>query len=238
MKGFVALFLLLASQVMAAVSPEETVTVTAASLAGLWKITWPLSPRPGQAPSLATMYCRMEQAPAVSSVHCFGRNNGALTVTDGNLRILWSPPMTPQSNVIEAAMTSADSFAGSERVRVAGITILRSEGLIGLRQQIDPQAPDKAGKARQLRAILGGLANGAPKQPFENGALVELPDAETLRALGPIQSILYLAQANAWRDGATLTDFFSVYLVDFQNGNRLCGLHQRADGVLDAFRCA
>jgi len=32
-------------------------------------------------------------------------------------------------------------------------------------------------------------------------------------------------------------DFFSVYFVRFTEGERLCGLHQRENGVLDAFRC-
>ena len=33
------------------------------------------------------------------------------------------------------------------------------------------------------------------------------------------------------------TDFYSVYLVTFAEGERLCGLHQQGDGVLDALRC-
>lgn len=32
-------------------------------------------------------------------------------------------------------------------------------------------------------------------------------------------------------------DFFSVYLVRFADGELLCGLHQRDDGMLDAFGC-
>ena len=32
-------------------------------------------------------------------------------------------------------------------------------------------------------------------------------------------------------------DFFSVYLVRFADRELLCGLHQRDDGVLDAFGC-
>jgi hypothetical protein len=35
-----------------------------------------------------------------------------------------------------------------------------------------------------------------------------------------------------------MQDFLAVYDVEFQNGSLLCGVHQRADGVLDAFVCA
>ena len=35
-----------------------------------------------------------------------------------------------------------------------------------------------------------------------------------------------------------LKDYFSVYVVEFDHGERICGLHQRSDGVLDAFNCA
>jgi hypothetical protein len=221
----------------AAAQDVETVEVTAASLAGLWKITWPVTVRPGETSPEATIWCRIAQAHA-PSVHCFDRPNGALTVADGKIRILWSPAMTPQSNVIEAEMTSADSFVGGERVRLAGITILRSGRLTGVRRQIDPQAPDAAGKATQLRLILEEWARGALSPPFEKTALLELPGREMLRQLGVIRSLAYLDRRGIWRDGIQVPDFFSLYLVEFQNGNLLCGLHQREDGMLDGFRCA
>jgi hypothetical protein len=238
MKRLALLALLLSPPVMAQDAPIETVTSSAASLAGLWKVSWPLSPPlpKGLGPE-AVMYCRVGLARNVPAVNCFDRRNGVLTVSDKNIRIVWSPPMTPQSNVIEAEMTSPDSFSGSERVRMAGITVIRSGGLAGVRQQINPQMPDTAGNAPQLRRILEEIARGALSRPYERAPLVELPDAQTLHALGPVQSIIYQAKTNVWRDGAWIGGFFSLYLVEFQNGNRLCGLHQRDDGVLDAFRC-
>ncbi len=219
-------------------APVETVEVTAASLAGLWKITWPLtSPQPSGMGPEATIYCRIEQAQDVPSANCFDRRNGALTVADGKIRIVWSPPLTPQSNVIDAEMTSADRFVGSERVRMAGITVLRSGGLVGARQQINPQATDAGGKAPQLRLALDEISRGRLSRPYEKTPFVELPDAEMLHHLGPVQSTIYQGTTPAWRDGAWVANFFSLYMVEFQNGNRLCGLHQRDDGVLDAFRC-
>ena len=71
----------------------------------------------------------------------------------------------------------------------------------------------------------------------------------TLPSVGPVQSISYLGQETKWdwppppgtrQDIMNLPnrpDFFSVYLVRFAEGELLCGLHQRDDGVLDAFGC-
>jgi hypothetical protein len=237
MKRLVLALLLLASPAMAQDVPIETVTSRAGALLGLWKITWPPLPaKPGQAPFQTILDCRIEPSRDTPAVHCFDWRNGMLTVRDGKLRILWSTP-TLQSNVVEATMTSPDTFAGSERVRMAGITMLRFEGLVGVRQPVDPQRPDLAGKAAQLARILEESAGGALKVPTEKTALLELPETELLHRLGPVRSTMYVARTPIWRDGAWVQDFFSLYLVEFQNGNRLCGLHQRDDGVLDAFRC-
>ena len=234
MKRFALVLMLLSAPAMA--QDVETVTSSAASLAGLWKITWPAPGESEDASSHVAFYCRIEQTREAPSVYCFERQNGTLTVADGKLRILWSPPLTPQSNVIDATMVSADSFTGSDRVRMAGITVLRFE-LTGTRQQVDPQTRDAAGKASQLRLVLDEMAHGPLSRPYEKTAQVDLPGLEMLRRLGPVKSTTYLARTPIWRDGAWVRDFFSLYLVDFQNGNRLCGLHQRDDGVLDAFRC-
>ncbi len=71
----------------------------------------------------------------------------------------------------------------------------------------------------------------------------------TLPKVGLVQSISYLGQETKWdwppppgtkADIMNLPnrpDFFSVYLVRFADGELLCGLHQRDDGVLDAIGC-
>lgn len=71
----------------------------------------------------------------------------------------------------------------------------------------------------------------------------------TVPKIGPVQSLSYLGQETKWdwppppgtkADIMNLPnrpDFFSVYLVRFADGELLCGLHERDDGVLDAFGC-
>ena len=88
---------------------------------------------------------------------------------------------------------------------------------------------------------------------------------EEIRSLGKVEAVLYLGEgcaAHSRVSGAVLhlgedcavhsgvsdidnahTDFplsvfaFSAYQVEFTNGERLCGIHQREDGVLDGFLC-
>ena len=114
--------------------------------------------------------------------------------------------------------------------------------------RITPQvdAPDRAGKAPLLRRILEQGLEGVP-QDVE--AMRKNETTRTLPKLGAVQSLSYLGQETKWdwppppgvkQDITHLPsrpDFFSVYFVRFADGERLCGLHQRADGVLDAFRC-
>lgn len=50
-------------------------------------------------------------------------------------------------------------------------------------------------------------------------------------------AITFMDGASILRDDKLQANFFSLYAVDFRNGEHLCGLHQRADGVLDGFRC-
>jgi hypothetical protein len=72
--------------------------------------------------------------------------------------------------------------------------------------------------------------------------------SDEIRSLGKVEAVLYLGEgstvrpifsdAGAVRPASSLFAFaFSAYQVEFTNGQRLCGIHQRADGVLDGFVC-
>ena len=219
----------------AAAQQIETVTVTASALAGTWKITGRVGKSPNDVP--LKLHCRIDLPHAAPAIACFERQNPVLTVEDGKLRIIWSPTLA-QSNVIDAQMTSTTSFTASERLRLMGVTVFTSTDLTGTRQEPDPGAPDAAGKAPLMRSLLDQLAKGALSQPYDATKLVVLPKADDLRALGAVTAITYMDHANASDDKKIVPDFFSLYAVDFQNGRRFCGLHQRDDGVIDGFRCA
>jgi hypothetical protein len=225
MRKFLPLLLLFSLPAMAQEAHVETVFSNAGSLNGLWKIQAPQGDK--------FLNCRIEHAASDPAIHCFERPvSSALTLRDNRMRIAFYPTLL-QTDIIEGETTSPDSG----RILLSGIPFLRHEGLSGMRLTIAPQAPDIAGKAPVLRTILSELANGRLSHPYDTSddAKVALP--QDMKMLGAAAAITYLGMADSNRDRVILPDFFAVYLVSFQNGQRFCGLHQRDDGVLDALRC-
>ncbi len=151
----------------------------------------------------------------------------------------WPLRVSSRMPPICAAISAASSWLGASRENPAV-----AEGV-----RIAPQAdaPDKAGKAPLLRRILD---QGLPAVPQDADAMKKNGSILALPKLGAVQSLAYLGQETKWDwpppPGTKVDvmhlpsrpDFFSVYFVRFAEGERLCGLHQRDDGVLDAFRCA
>jgi hypothetical protein len=194
----------------------------------VWTISGPAPTRPGDVQT--RLHCRI----AGAAMTCFDRKNTQLAVDGENLRIGWFPTLAA-SNVIEARMTAPDTFRGTERARMLGIAIVAMPRE-GRRQTPDPAAPDLGGKAALLRSILHQLADGNLTLPHA-GPQIELPDAASLRSLGGVQAISYLDRANTVQDDRLVADFFTLYDVRFERGERFCGLHSREDGVLDGLRC-
>jgi hypothetical protein len=95
------------------------------------------------------------------------------------------------------------------------------------------QPRDKDGKTDLLRAI---LSDGLAQVPHDPRMKDNLPDRAKL---GNMEAVFYLGrQERSGRPGENAADFFTVYAIEFDNGERICGLHQRDDGLLDAFQCA
>jgi hypothetical protein len=103
--------------------------------------------------------------------------------------------------------------------------------------------PDQAGKAPLLRTALEQLAKGPLALPHDDAAIGKARGAlpAGIATLGALQAIVYLGSSSRELPGSGLPQmepgFFSVYAAEFANGERICGLHQREDGVLDAFQC-
>ena len=114
-----------------------------------------------------------------------------------------------------------------------------------------------AGKAGLVTKTQEELAAGAIAMPHDEaiarnfgvafgGHAPNSPDE--IRKLGKVEAVAYLgegatvrpifAPVGAVRPAASPYTFsFSAYQVEFANGQRLCAIHQRADGVLDGFLC-
>jgi hypothetical protein len=121
---------------------------------------------------------------------------------------------------------------------------------------------DTGGQSAFLRRLLEEMADGhvteaytKPHYVLSSPAVVPLPvDVEKqlfafltpddLRPLGKIVSVVYVNQyfpIIGWSpDGGSPVysdNPSSIYTVEFENGERLCSLHRRPDGVLDQFEC-
>jgi hypothetical protein len=190
-------------------------------------------------------FCRIAQRKSNLEMSCLQVEGPPATVTtDGtNVHFAWGTMM--RRLVLDVERVSAAHFRGHVQLKQWGITYENPAFADATRVTPDPAAPDKAGKAALLRQVLGEGLAGVPQ---DADAMKKNDSSLSLPKLGTIQATTYLGQETKWDlpppgskpDMAHLPnrpDFFSVYYVAFADGARLCGLHQRDDGVLDAFRC-
>jgi hypothetical protein len=253
-KRFALTLLLLCGPAAAQDMPVESVTSYGSSLVGVWYGTLGQSGFYGlfgaltglSAPVLGEMangFCRIAPAKDELEMSCmqFG-GNSRVTLEDGHVRIGNSRLAFVGDQ--PDAMHLRGHFRGSSWLGVSTENPATAEA-VRITPQVD--APDKADQAPLLRRILDEGLAGVPRDAAamkKNGSIISLPK------LGAIQTIAYLGQETKWdwppppgvkADRMHIPnrpDFFSVYFVRFAQGERLCGLHQRADGMLDAFRCA
>ena len=105
-------------------------------------------------------------------------------------------------------------------------------------------AGDTGEKASLLRTTLQRLAQGLPAPILDAASQKNLAAlTRDLHALGAVQVVAYLGSSSREVPSVTRgvpkveSNFLNVYAVEFESGERICGLHSREDGVIDAFRC-
>src|SRR3954468_12624932 len=129
--------------------------------------------------------------------------------------------------------------------RIAGIPRENPAPASATKLVLSEAAPDGGGKAALLRATLQQLEQGKLTLPQDPEAIDDnggaLPD--DIKPLGALQIVTYLGPSFRELGHSTAgvpdmdLDFLRAYAVEFEHGQRICGLRQRADGVLDVFRC-
>lgn len=228
----------------------ETVLVEGRALVGVWKISTPNEistdlVHKAQFGAMEDRFCRIDQVRDGLAVRCFAPHlysgAGTVSVDGAKVHLAWGVALA--RIVIDAMLQSSSRFDGTFAFKLTGIEYDDPEASTGTKLTLSNAAPDAAGKTGLLTRILEELANGALTKPHDAAAMkrnaedTKLPSPDELRTLGGVHAVIYVGQTRKWNDGKRI-DFFSVYDVAFANGDRLCGLHQRDDGVLDGFVCA
>jgi|SRR6185312_1025870 len=252
---------------LAAFAQRETVEVDGQeTLTGLWKISFPAGAT-GYMPGIGRVYttgmesfCRLQQTGQKVSTIClpgWGPDSGDGELDGKDLHLAWGVALARA--VIDAKVGSASvrAFDGDFALKIIGIRHDAPSPASARKLVLDPAASDAAGRAKLLTQILGELAAGAIVMPhvanvaFNFGSQMGDNQANTLeetRNLGKVEAVLYLGEGSAPHGRFSDVDTthrpvaipgfsFSAYQVEFTNGERLCGIHQREDGVLDGFLC-
>lgn len=242
-RRLVIALMLLAVPVMAQDAPVETVNAYGSSLVGIWRVGRPSSIAvtgffsPIKWGEERQQFCRIiANRDDLQAICTTGGPFQAGTVSmEGNhVHFAWGTMMLRM--VLDGEMLDTGHLRGRFQFKVSGITAQSPASYEAVRVLPDATAPDHGGQGETLRRI---LEQGFAQVPHDGGQRT-LPEPPQL---GPVTALAYLGEEV--RDGGpprgdtpAPTYSFSVYLANFAQGQRLCGLHRRADGVVDDFRCS
>ena len=223
--------------------PTETVTVSSNSLIGVWKITMPegfksaVLGKTEWGPAIDA-FCRVEDIRAALTIHCPGLgmsgkfiDRGSVSIDGGTIRLIWGSAFKRLG--IAGTLRSVSSFDGTFFVERLGVPSDAPFKSVGEKLSLSESTSDRAGKSALLTRLLGQLVQGAPAEPLDAHAqTIRFPRPDELRPLGAIQAMIYLGEKAHTGDHP-----YSVYDVEFYNGNLICELRQRDDNTLDGFIC-
>jgi|GEM_PF-853664 len=252
------LFLLPAAALAQDAAPIETIESDGLdTLTGIWEIafpsvTWEASvPLMGQGRftySVGDTFCRVtheggDEASVVCLAGGMGRQ-GTATLEKKKLHVAWGDMMLRM--VIDTKLESSAAFSGTFGFKLLGFQQDAATPVTGKRFTMPQTAPDIAGKAGLVSATLAQLAAGAIITPNDAIARRHLGETNTpaeIQALGKLEAVLYVGEGSRRQSPAKKGDpvpppfLFSVYQVEFANGQRLCAIHLAGDGALDGFLC-
>ena len=258
MRRLITLVSALAFLPLAASAQNENVVVTGQqSMTGMWKF----HNEESEGPFNGSGYCRVRQTDDDLAIRCMGGGKWSGTLNGATFHISTQGyisfnhgPLTAIPGgwlVLDAALDSPTAFHGTGGIKLIGFTIFQSKldkklQMTGTKFVLPENTPDGSGKGGLLKTVLQELGKGAIQMPHAPdltsnfGRLASANKPEDIRSLGDIQGVIYLGEdkSDRWDGKKELPPFlFSVYQVEFTNGERLCGIHQRDDGAVDGFLC-
>jgi len=259
------LALALAALAGLAVSPvaqaqPETVTVETNNLAGLWRISMPAGGNVDWRMNVSfgpmfDNFCRLEGPRDNLKAYCMLRNAarsdiGDVSVEGDHVHIAWGSMML---RVTVDGTLQPGGFTGYYTIKASGIGVRAPEQMRARKVLLDQDTPDLGRKGDALTKILSGIAGGTPIVSLMStpNPRAELPVAKDFAGLGQVQTVAYLGHTptvaellaalpedRRAKDGPRFNDYvLDVYAVEFANGERICGVHQRSDTVIDGLVC-
>ena len=242
MKRLAILALLLPMPAMAQDAPVESVDAYGTSLVGVWRVGSPNSVStsgffsPLQWGPERRHFCRIAPRDTDLEMTCSGGPERWTVATDGNhVHFAWGTMLL--RFVLDGELQDRGHFRGRYQIKISGITSESPASYEAARVMPDPDDPGPIGRAQTLRRILEqGLADVPHDGANWKDGLREPPK------LGAVSAIAYLGAEDRERParergGKSIVYAVNVYQVRFAQGERLCGLHQRDDGIVDDFRC-
>jgi len=265
MNRFVTLAFVLAFSSQTAFAQTETVTVTAESLIGPWRIGMPWwnfikGGAPAQTPDYGPTrdaYCRVGGKRDDLHTYCllpytpFKSDEGDMTLHGDTIHICWCEFLG--GDTIDVTQKSPGIFTGSVASKFVGFPVSRVPGVsIASKIVVSDRMPDAGGKSAVLAKLLAGIADGAPlsslaQLPYKLPDSAPPPTSEELRGLGAIQLIAYLGHTATPEEYAAVgrarlrndrAFVMQVYDVEFASGERVCEISTREDGVVNGLVCA
>jgi hypothetical protein len=217
------------------VQTPEAVRVESSAIDGIWSINTPSEIGIDLAQSahfgpMAKRFCRVETKEHNTTIRCVAPDfyllEGTAQVEENKVHLAWGSALARY--VIDATLDDPFHMKGTFAIKVMGI-------------KHDAPEPSTAEKIRVANPVTDNAANGdllaTSLQQLANGAKLDGNiSPKDLHALGAVQAVVYLGKTARSPDEKKLY-FYSVYQVEFLSGERLCGLHQKDDGIVDALIC-
>jgi hypothetical protein len=227
-------FVLFATPLLA---QPETVNVKHTGLDGLWKISVPAGiaiglSGPAKFGPMRDLYCRVTEE---SDIHCLsgGYAESGKAVLDGDkVHIAWGSMMARMA--IDATYRDG-GLTGTFTFKLSGIRHDATELSIGAR--ITPPRGNDENSA-YFTDLMTQLAGGKVTTQLDAKAIAAHDGAlpTDIKSLGDVEATAFLGSTPR-QIGQPEGELYSVHIVEFAHGERLCGVHRNGDGVLDRFRC-
>lgn len=195
------------------------------------------------------MYCRIGIAEPDFAFDCFGPQMaiGKATLDGDEVRLsrkaLSSATGYTGRNywIFRGRLQSNTAIAGHVGAKVGSVARDNPRPITITKQVLSEATPDRGGLAEFLRVVLDQMERAAVLLTPSDDMVPMTP--QSLHALGPIVSIIYVGEYHPvvdvdWTKGMLYRrEASSIYAVEFENGERLCGLGRSAEGALTDFRC-